>query len=65
VTDYGAGGRGRVVLDSDKLALPPEVHAVDLETGQPVARDPSGAFLVELKKHDFCVLRIEATDKRP
>jgi hypothetical protein len=37
VTDYGAGGRGRVLLDSEKLDLPADAQAVDLETGQPVA----------------------------
>jgi hypothetical protein len=65
VTDYGAGGRGRVLVDSQKLGLPADAQAVDLETGQPVARDATGAFVVELKKHDFRILRIGVTDKRP
>ena len=65
VTDYGSGGRGRVSLDCSKLELPDDVQAVDLETGQRIPRDAAGAFIVDLKKHDFCILRIEAAGQRP
>ncbi|NQT17825.1 MAG: hypothetical protein HQ582_34040 [Planctomycetes bacterium] len=59
VTDYGEGGSGRVSLDVERLGLAADAGATDLETGEPIERVEPGRFVLEMKKHDFRILRVE------
>jgi hypothetical protein len=59
VTDYGEGGRCRLTIDRQRLGLPPDAEATDLETGEAVKRSAPGVFWWDLKKHDFRILKVE------
>jgi hypothetical protein len=58
VTDYGGGGPCQVTLDLDRLGLPAGVGATDLETGDTIVSTGPGQFRLDLKKHDFRILRM-------
>jgi hypothetical protein len=59
VTDYGEGGRAAVALDAKKLGLGEGAAATDLETGEAIERTGPGRFELDVKKHDFRILRVE------
>jgi hypothetical protein len=59
ITDYGDGGRCRAAVDLEWLGLPPGAEATDLETGESVERTAPGEFSLDLKKHDFRILRVK------
>ena len=59
VTDYGDGGSCRVTLDLAKLGIASDTQATNLETGKTIDRDGPGVFVFDLKKHDFCILRVK------
>jgi hypothetical protein len=41
------------------LGLDKDVGAVDLETGRAIERAGPGAFVFDLKKHDFRILHVK------
>lgn len=59
VCDYGEGGPVRVKPDRRRLGIAGELTARNAETGEALPVDADGAALLELKKHDFAILRLE------
>ncbi|PJB70173.1 MAG: hypothetical protein CO095_09210 [Armatimonadetes bacterium CG_4_9_14_3_um_filter_58_7] len=63
VVDYGEGGEVIVAPDLKRLGISGTVTAVDTESGQPVAVDSKGEVRLDLKKHDFGLIRIEGEEQ--
>jgi hypothetical protein len=60
ICDYGEGGDFTIELDTKALALGANWTAARLENGSEIAVK-NNAFTINLKKHDFEVIRIETT----